>query len=257
MFSAGNSDSIDNHINVDERVNHYAIMPACAVNYNDVRSSYSETGAALWVCAPSDDKANDSLPEITTTDAHNAYTTSFGGTSAAAPIVSGVAALVRAANTSLTWRDVKLILAGSARKNDPTSSTWEQAGLKYGSGSDRYWFSHDYGFGVVDAWAAVQMAKEWTNLPPFRQISAGSTASGAIRDANANRDAGPWVTRTITLDSYVDFIEFVAIELTMTHGRYRDLRIELEVTRRDPSPRLASLRPTRLSSSSATPARSG
>ena len=227
VFSAGNADSIDSHTNLDERVNHYAVIPACAVSYNDVRSPYSETGDVLWVCAPSDD-GGDSLPEITTTSENNGYTTTFGGTSAAAPIVSGVSALVRAANASLTWRDVKLVLAGSARKNHPTSDTWEQGELKYGSSSERYWFSPNYGFGVVDAWAAVQLAEGWTNLPPFRQISAGDSKPAQIRDAQSYASAGPYVTKTITLDSYVDFIEFIAIELTMTYKRYRHVRIELE-----------------------------
>ena len=44
------------------------------------------------------------------------YRSNFSGTSAAAPIVSGVAALLRQANPDLTWRDLKLILAASARK---------------------------------------------------------------------------------------------------------------------------------------------
>ncbi len=42
----------------------------------------------------------------TTTDSGNRYTIAIGGKSAATPIVSGVAALVRAANADLTWRDV-------------------------------------------------------------------------------------------------------------------------------------------------------
>ena len=50
-----------------------------------------------------------------------ATSTISSGTSAATPIVSGVAALMRQANPNLTWRDLKLILAASARKNDPTN----------------------------------------------------------------------------------------------------------------------------------------
>ena len=101
-----------------------------------------------------------SLPSApsATTDNDNRYRGSFGGTSAATPIVSGVAALVREANNTLTWRDVKLILAASARKNDPDNTNWEQGTLKYGSATDRYKFNHEYGFGMVDAKAAVDLA---------------------------------------------------------------------------------------------------
>ena len=60
--------------------------------------------------------------------------TIFSGTSAATPIVSGVAALLRQANPGLTWRDLKLILAASARKNDAANSGWEGGARKYGAG---------------------------------------------------------------------------------------------------------------------------
>ena len=89
----------------------------------------------------------------------------------ATAIVSGVAALVRDANPKLTWRDLKLILAASARKNDPTNVGWKDGARKYGSTSatDRYHFNHEYGFGVVDAKDAVDMAKGWSNnLPPLQ-----------------------------------------------------------------------------------------
>lgn len=45
------------------------------------------------------------------------YTSRFGGTSAAAPLVSGVIALMLEANPNLTWRDVQEILVRSARQN--------------------------------------------------------------------------------------------------------------------------------------------
>ena len=84
---------------------------------------------------------------------------------------------MRQANPSLTWRDLKLILAASARKNDPTNTGWKDGARKYTSTSatDRYHFNHEYGFGVVDAKAAVDMAKGWTNsLPPLKSSTAAS-----------------------------------------------------------------------------------
>jgi subtilisin family serine protease len=57
--------------------------------------------------------------------ANTDYTSRFNGTSAAAPIVSGVIALMLEANPNLTWREVQEILIRSARQNDqfgiPTS----------------------------------------------------------------------------------------------------------------------------------------
>ncbi len=92
------------------------------------------------------------------------YVANFGGTSAAAPMVSGVAALMLSVNSQLTQREVKYILAATARpldlhhpgalyKNTVVEQGWttNQAG---------YRFSNWYGFGLVDAEAAVTMARE-------------------------------------------------------------------------------------------------
>ena len=35
---------------------------------------------------------------------------------------------MRQANPNLTWRDLKLIIAASARKNDPTNPGWKDGG---------------------------------------------------------------------------------------------------------------------------------
>ena len=167
------------------------------------------------------------MPGIATTDNGNRYRGDFGGTSAATPIVSGVAALVRDANEALTWRDVKLILAASARKNDEDDSGWEQGALKYGSDAERYNFNHEYGFGVVDAKAAVDLARSWTNVPPLRQISATSADSDVtIPDATSN-GAGATVTSTVAIASYVEFTEFVEVNAHFDHSSFRDLDVEL------------------------------
>ena len=61
------------------------------------------------------------------------------------------------ANPYLTWRDVQEILVQTSRMNDPSDSSWNTNG----AGHD---VSHKYGFGAVDAGAAVSMALNWTTL---------------------------------------------------------------------------------------------
>ena len=159
----------------------------CAVQTKDTRSFFSEKGANLWVCAPS---GGDELRNITTTDTVG-YTADFSGTSASTPMVSGVIALMRSVAPALTWRDVKLILAETARKNDSANSGWEQGALAYGSTTERYSFNHEYGFGVVDAHAAVTLASQWSTRPPLpdlREITGASmTGPLAIPDRSWQR----------------------------------------------------------------------
>ena len=224
-WAAGNGAEEGDYSTLDEYNNFYAVTSVCAVNYDDKRTSYSEKGANLWVCAPSSDRVQ-KMPGIATTDNGNRYRDDFGGTSAATPIVAGVAALIRDANDTLTWRDVKLILAASARKNDASNSGWEEGAAKYGANGN-YQFNHEYGFGVVDAQAAVNLAQNWTNVPTLREISARSgNISLSIPDATST-DVGAIVTSSVTLDARVDFIEYIQVDAHFNHDSFRDLDMVL------------------------------
>ena len=226
LWAAGNGHRDNDYANHDGRANFHAVTAVCAVGYDDRRSAYSEIGANLWICAPSNSGRN-GLPGIATTHQVDRYREDFGGTSAATPIVSGVVALMRAANPDLTWRDVKLILAASARRNDSGDSGWEQGALRYGSTTDRYSFNHEYGFGMVDAQAAVALADGWTTAPPPRESEARSgVLELAIPDAPDGGFA-PALADSLTLDSHVGFIEFIEVEITLEHDWFRDLQIEL------------------------------
>jgi len=110
VFAAGNGHLVGDNANLDGIANQFWMMAACSVNYQGVRSPYSEMGANLWVCAPSNDFP-DPGPGIFTTYPYGRYTKDFGGTSSAAPAVAGVVARVRAGNPALTWRAGPLILA--------------------------------------------------------------------------------------------------------------------------------------------------
>ena len=232
VFAAGNGHLLGDDSNFDGLANYYATTAACAVDSRDGKAGYSEMGANLWVCAPANDRPG-TLGEsagILTTENSDQYISDFAGTSAAAPIVSGVAALTRSANPDLTWRDIKLILAATARKNDPGSSGWEDGATKYGAGSpgDRYNFNHAYGFGVVDAGAAVELAKEWTNIPAMDTATAESgELTLEVPDATGVAEPAS-VTTALTLETTIGFTEFVEVRISLEHDSFRDLEIVLE-----------------------------
>ncbi len=82
------------------------------------------------------------------------------GTSLAAPMISGIVAMMLEANPDLGYRDVQQILAYSARMTDARESGWKVNGAHDWNGGGLRW-NEDYGFGRVDALAAVRLAETW------------------------------------------------------------------------------------------------
>ena len=143
------------------------------------------------------------------------YTAHFGGTSAAAPMVSGVVALMLEANPQMSWRDVRYVLASTALKNDPGDSGWSynRAGLH---------IHHSYGFGLVDASAALAVSVQWTGLPPSASIEVSKSVMRPIPD-----DASTGLESTITISEPLN-VEFVDVIFDAPdHARIGDLVVTL------------------------------
>ncbi|MCC5815025.1 MAG: S8 family serine peptidase [Leptospira sp.] len=165
---------VDNS-NYDGQANDPRVMAVCAIGNRGQQVFYSERGANLLVCGYSE---GDNRVATTTTDIMgsagynpnssrtpfstvytNNYTNIFNGTSSATPNVAGVAALMLEANPNLTWRDVRWILAKTAKKTDPDDDDWDR-----NNAAEKFDINHKYGFGAVDANAAVSLAKSQTLL---------------------------------------------------------------------------------------------
>lgn len=224
--------------------NFYSHRPAqslivCAVNANGIASSYSASGSNLLVCAPSSETADFAgvppTPGITTTEPYGRYSHAFGGTSAAAPAVSGVVALMLQANPNLTWRDVRLILARTARilpsmERDPNAQ-WVRTGAINAHTGKPYRYSTRYGFGLVDASAAVSYAERFMSV-------GGSSQAFWERNCNVSfREGGPSsgseassrnMEQTLPIRCGSQTVEFLDVDITLEHPNFRALRVTLE-----------------------------
>jgi kexin len=107
--------------NYDGYSNNRYTIPVGAIVNNGRYSSYSEPCSALYCVVPSSGGANGGIPSTST---NNQCTSSFGGTSAASPLMAGVVALMLEANPTLTWRDVQHVIAASAVKVSPSDPEW-------------------------------------------------------------------------------------------------------------------------------------
>ena len=218
VFSAGNQGKEGYNTNYSPYTNYHAVIAVCGVDYRGKHTGYSEHGANLWVCAPYGGKYGIVTTNIPDASNNNGYTIGTSGTSFSAPMVSGIVALMRQANKNLSWRDVKVILADSAVKTDPDDKGWRQSGMKYGSFSDRYYFNHKYGFGLVDAKAAVDLAEEWVNLPPREE--------DAVVEEEVN-STDTTIHSSVRVQSDIHFIEHVDATIDFSIDQARDLSIEL------------------------------
>lgn len=231
VWAAGNGGQIGDNSNYDGYANFRGVVAVCAVDDDGNHAVYSEAGANVWVCAPSRSDVNVGHG-ISTTDNAGAggfnatgapnyadlgYSKLFTGTSAATPAVSSVVALMLQANPTLGWRDVRLILAQTARKNDPSHFDW----FTNGAGHD---INHVYGFGVVDAGAAVATALDWSNVGA--EVTYQDLASPALAIPD-NTQTG--VSDTIVVGgSGLSNIEYVEVTFTASdHTFAGDLEITL------------------------------
>ena len=224
VFGAGNRGDQGVNTNYSPYTNNHAVIAVCGVDYQGKHYYRSEPGANLWVCAPYGGKYGGKYGIVTTDDTrstpgpNNGYTITAAGTSFSAAMVSGIVALMRQANKNLSWRDVKVILADSAVKTDSDDKGWGQSGMKYGLFGERYYFNHKYGFGLVDAKAAVDLAEEWVNLPPREE-------DAVVKEEVNSTDK--MISRSLIVESDIDFIEHVDATIDFSIDQARDLSIEL------------------------------
>lgn len=216
--SCGGYDCFDDNANYDGYANSRYVFAIAASNNYGAQSSYSEDGANILVNAPS----NGGSLGITTTDRTGTagyvsgnYYNGFGGTSSAAPLAAGSIVPILQANPSLSWRDVRLILAQSAEKNNPSDSGWT-------TNAAGYHINHKYGFGRVDVTNAVNKAISWTNVGPEISTEASKSPNIPIPDNNANG-----ISDAVSITQNIS-VEFVEIYFTANdHTYWGDLDIEL------------------------------
>lgn len=226
VWAGGNGNGSGDNSNFDGYANSRFTIAVGASDNDGVQSYYSEPGANLMVNAPSSGGTKD----IATTDKMGSagynpgpttpnYYYDFGGTSSAAPLVSGVSALVLQANPNLSWRDVQQILMTTAEKNDPTDSDWTTNGAGYH-------INHLYGFGRVDAASAVSVATTWTPVGQEESVSASASPGTPIPDNNTTG-----VSSTVSIPDtlaveYVD-VYFSAPVLDSPYEWWDDLEVTL------------------------------
>lgn len=212
---------------------------------------YSNPGASLLVTAPVSynsptlDRAENLKPfQSTTTDllgsdgysADNSpeidedYSDRMSGTSAAAPMVTGVVALMLEANPELGYRDVQDILALSARPNWQSGEfevdRWQTNDADHFNGGGMR-FSHDYGFGFVDALAAVRIAETWNEQRTrFNEASIPDPLVLDLDDVPIPDNTGEPLSYSFEVTDAFE-VEWIEVGLDIEHDWWGDLAVSV------------------------------
>ncbi|TWT43349.1 S8 family serine peptidase [Botrimarina hoheduenensis] len=250
VFAAGNERqghnfSADGDANKKAEQNSINSIAVGALAFNGTFASYSNWGANLFVTAPTSGAGLG----ITTTDRTGSglaggyndtagsgidfdpladldYTSVFGGTSSAAPLVSGVLALAKEANPALDTRMAKhLLVLTSDSTIDSSDATLESdGGWQTNAAGNR--FNQNYGFGLIDAEALTAAATLYAGVtaPVFESVVGGVNA--ALPDAIVNDLTPGVVTRTFNLFQ-PGALEEMVIGLNISHTYTGDLQATL------------------------------
>ena len=231
-----------------------------ALNASGAKSSYSTAGSAIWVSTPggeygatnpammttdqtgcsqgyvsSNSNNTNAFNNSSTVHSENAdckYTSSFNGTSSAAPVLSGVVALMLEANSNLTWRDVKHILATTADQVDSSipNTNISINGVTYiaeptwQANDQGHKFHNYYGFGRVNVVNAVSAAKVYTS-GSLGTFATTDWETNAASTSIPNQDISG--ASTVITTANTKTIEAVQIRVNVAHTWTGELAIEL------------------------------
>ena len=232
VFAAGNG-GLDEDSNRDGYVNHPGVLAVGTVDHRGRPSLYAEPGANVLISAPSMSllRRTDAGADIWTTDiagprglaagslSENAdYAAFAGGSSAAAPMVSGVVALMLEVNPSLGWRDVRWLLARSARPADLRPEQAEPSVM------NAQGFHPRVGFGRVHAGDAVSAARNFAGLSAERRCDSGLQG---VDQAIGDSPAPALIITTRFEGCDLKIVESVQLTLEVDHAYVADLDVVL------------------------------
>jgi len=227
VWAAGNGGSADDS-NLDGYANSRYSIAVTSTTCAGRAASYAEAGSNILLNAPSGDgsigiittdktglqgyNSGSNIDDLSNLD----YTNSFQGTSASAPIVSGVVALMLEINPQLNWREVQQILALSADRNDPEHELWRPNGAGI-------WINEQYGFGRVNAEKAVALASVWQDhIAEEKSVHIDQDVNQLIPD---NDSTG--ISRTTTVTERLR-VENVVVTIDIPdHGYWGDISVFL------------------------------
>ncbi len=221
VWAAGNGRNNGDSCAFDGYASSIYTIPIGALDSSGDQAWYSESCAALMAVTPS----SGADEGITTVDlmGPNGYdpgecTSTFGGTSAAAPAAAGVIALMLQVRPDLTWRDVKHVIAKGAMPVHTEDRDWH-------INANGYRHSHRYGFGLLKVPSILVAAKAHKLLADPHYVG---TYLGRAIHYDPPVSAIPINVPHHVSGSNLTFIEYVVLQVGISHWYRGKVTVDLE-----------------------------
>ncbi|KAL7620350.1 pheromone processing endoprotease [Parahypoxylon ruwenzoriense] len=218
VFASGNGAASEDNCNFDGYTNSIYSITVGAIDRQGIHPYYSEKCSAQLVVTYSSGSGD----AIHTTDVgENQCYNGHGGTSAAAPLAAGIFALALEVRPDLSWRDMQYIALESAVPVDLDTGEWQPTtiGKK---------FSHTFGYGKVDSYALVEIAKSWKNVKPQAwYYSPWLHVRKDIPQGDQGLSVSFEVTGDMLKEANLERLEHVTVTMNVEHTRRGDLSVDL------------------------------
>ncbi|XP_063929314.1 furin-like protease 1 isoform X3 [Zophobas morio] len=214
VWASGNGGRDHDNCNCDGYTNSiYSLSISSATEHGHV-PWYSEACSSTLASTYSSGAVGER--QVVTTDLRHSCTSSHTGTSASAPLAAGICALALEANPNLTWRDMQHIVVRTARPQNLIAPDWQTNGVGRN-------VSHSFGYGLMDAYAMVQLSRNWITVP--EQHKCEITAPHVQRPIPAKSVVV--LQLQVKECEGVEVLEHVQAKLTIFSQRRGDLNIQL------------------------------
>ena len=195
-------------------------------NHKTVIAPYSNAGASVLVSAHGSHVVTTSRRLINANGGTlGSESVSVNGTSYSAPIVTGIIALMLEANPNLGYRDVQEILSLTATSENVLAGDWQWNGDSTWNNGGRH-ISHDFGYGLVDAKAAVRLAENWHKQSTYdNQTRLEHIYRSGKLDKQIDDNGGRQFS--VMVNSSTLRVENVSVTVNLTHSRASDVALKL------------------------------
>ncbi|KAJ3013273.1 pheromone processing endoprotease [Thoreauomyces humboldtii] len=219
VFASGNGAAAGDHCNADGYTNSIYTITVGALDHNNKHPSYSEACSAVMIVMYSSNGQHGDA--IYTTDWPGDCTSSHGGTSAAAPLASGLYALVLQIRPDLSWRDIQHLTVRTAVPIDLADSDWST------TAAGRL-FNNKYGYGKLDGWALVEAAKTFKTVGMQTVITPSGVTVGTALPADGTPLSSTIeiTSRDVAARSFIQ-TEHVTVKVWIDHQSRGDVAVSL------------------------------